>query len=141
MTRQFGFTLEEAEIAPGTTGVLVEDVPKLTTAIVRPFVWSILMFRTGVQSWEVVNSLSAVCSVEDMKIHDEDEDDRTWAEICVDTVLAEMLVEGLLRYNEEKDTWVLDYAPENVPTVIKAVSGVNGSMPKNFLLDMAIEAA
>jgi len=40
----------EAEMAPGTTGVLIDDTPKLTTATVRPFVWSILMFRTGVKS-------------------------------------------------------------------------------------------
>ena len=127
----------QAEMAPGTTGALIEDTPKLTTATVRPFVWSILMFRTGVKSWEVVNALSAVCSVEDMKIHDEDEEERTWAEICVDTVIAEMVIEGLLDYNDEEDMWVLRYSPQVLPTVIKAVAGVNGSMPQHFLLEMA----
>jgi hypothetical protein len=137
---QFGFSIQESEIAPGTTGALMEDQPKLTTAHVRPFVWATLMYRTGVHSWEVVNALSAICSTQDTKIDDFDEDERTWLEICVDTALAEMVIEGLLRYNEKKDVWVLAYSPSNVPTVIKAVSGVNGSMPKHFLLEMAQEA-
>lgn len=140
MTKQFGFSLEDSEIAPGTTGTLVEDQPRLTAAHARPFVWAILLYRGAVHSWEVVNALSAVCSTVDMKIDDEDEDDRTRAEVCADVVLAEMTIEGILRYNEEKDVWVLAYSPSNVPTVIKAVAGVNGSMPQHFLLDMAQEA-
>lgn len=135
-----GFTLQDSEICPGTTGSLVEDQPRLTTAHIRPFVWAILMFRTGVSCWEVVNAVSAVCSTEDLKIDDYDEDARTQLEICVEEVLAEMTLEGLLRYNEEKDVWVLSYSHKNVPTVIKAVAGVNGSMPSHFLLDMAQEA-
>ena len=137
---QFGFSIHESEIAPGTTGAMIEDQPKITTAHVRPFVWAILMFRTGVSCWEVINALSAVCSTEDTKIDDYDDDARTWLEICVEEVLAEMTIEGLLRYNEEKDVWVLAYSAKNVPTVIKAVSGVNGSMPNHFLLEMAQEA-
>ena len=133
----FGFQIEEAEECPGTTGLLIDNTPPLTVAHVRPFVWAILLYRGAVHSWEVVNALSAVCGLFDMKIADHDEDDRTRSEICVDTVLAEMIIEGLLRYNEEKDIWVLEYDPGNVPTVIKAVSGVNGSMPKHFLLEMA----
>jgi len=139
MTNRSGFTLEESEIAPGTVGALIEDIPKLTTAHIRPFVWATLMYRTGVASWEVVSAVSAVCSLDDTRIDDYDDQDRTWLEICVDEVLAEMTFEGLLRYNAEKDLWVLAYTLSNVPTVIKAVSGVNGSMPKHFLLEMAQE--
>lgn len=137
MSHCFSFTIEESEICPGTVGFLIEDQPKLTTAHVRPFVWSILLFRGGVQSWEVVNALSSVCSVEDMKVNDEEDDERTWAEICVDNVLGEMLIEGLLDYSQEKDVWVLRYSPKAVPVVIKAVSGINGSIPKHFTLEMS----
>lgn len=133
----FGFQVTDSEDCPGTTGLLVDNNPLLTAAHVRPFVWAILLYRGAVHSWEVVNALSAVCSTADMKIVDDDDDDRTMVEICVDTVLAEMIIEGLIRYNEEKDIWVLEYDSNNVPTVIKAVSGVGGSMPKHFLLDMA----
>lgn len=139
MTKTFGFTIEESEIAPGTVGPVFEELPALTTAIVRPYVWAILMHRTGVRSHEVVNALSAVSSVEDMKIDDFDEYGRTRVEICVDTVLAEMVAEGLLDYNDDEDLWVLRYSLQAVPTVIKAVSGVNGRMPAHFLLEMAQE--
>ena len=135
------FSQFEAEIAPGTTGPVFDDIPKLTTAAVRPFVWAILMFRAGVHSWEVVNALSAVCGVDDMRVWDnaDDDDDRTWAEVCVETVLSEMTAEGLLDYNDEKDVWVLRYSRAAVPTVIKAVSGVNGRMPMHFLTEMGQE--
>ena len=139
MTRQFGFTIEESEIAPGTTGPVFEETPRLTTAVVRPYVWAILMHRTGVRSHEVVNALSAVCSLDDMRIANEDLDDRTWAEVCVDEVLGEMVIEGLLDYNDAEDLWVLRYSRNAVPTVVKAVSGVNGRMPAHFLFEMAQE--
>lgn len=126
-----------AAVAPGTTGALFDDTPRLTTAAVRPFVWAILMFRTGVHSWEVVNALSAVCSTEDMKAESENlDDDRTAAEILVDQVLGEMTAEGLLDYNDEKDIWVLRYSHQAVPVVITAVAGVNGRMPQHFLFEM-----
>tara|TARA_B100001173_G_scaffold271711_1_gene249830 strand:- start:3302 stop:3724 length:423 start_codon:yes stop_codon:yes gene_type:complete len=137
----FGFQVKDSEDCPGTTGLLVDNTPRLTSAHVRPFVWAIILYRGAVHSWEVVNALSAICSTADMKISDDDDDDRTTAEICVDTVLAEMIIEGLLRYNEKKDVWVLVYSPNNVSTVIKAVAGVNGTMPQHFLLDMAQETA
>ena len=143
MKRQFGFSIEEAEIAPGTVGVLMEDTPKLTTAHVRPFVWAILLYRGAVHSWEVVNALSAVCGVDNMRISDDYDldEERTQAEISVDTVLAEMVLEGLLEYNEDKDIWVLRYSPQATPTVIKAVAGVNGSMPKHYILEMGKEGS
>lgn len=143
MKRQFGFSIEEAEIAPGTVGVLMEDTPKLTTAHVRPFVWAILLYRGAVHSWEVVNALSAVCGVDNMRISDDYDldEERNQAEICTDTVLAEMVLEGLLEYNEEKDIWVLRYSNTATPTVIKAVAGVNGSMPKHYILEMGKEGS
>lgn len=136
---------EESLIAPGTTGILFDETPKLTTASVRPFVWAILLYRGAVHSWEVVNAISAVCNQEDLKVANFDEADEgeehSWVEVCVNTVLAEMLVEGLLRYNERDDLWVLRVGEnrKNVPTVIAAVSTLNAEMPKHFLLDMSVE--
>lgn len=141
MKRMLGFTIEDAEICPGTTGVLIEEQPRLTHAHVRPFVWAVLLYRGAVHSWEVVNALSAVCSIEDMKISDDndDDDDRTWAEIVVNEVLGEMVVEGLLEYSDDKDIWVLRYNSKNLPTVLTAVSGIDGRMPQHFLLEMGRE--
>ena len=139
MAPRFGFSIDEAEMAPGTVGVLVEDTPRLNTAHVRPFVWAILLYRGAVHSWEVVNALSAVCGVDNMRTPDDCDldEERTHAEICTDEVLGEMVLEGLLEYSEEKDIWVLRYSAPSVPAVITAVAGVDGTMPKHYLLEMA----
>lgn len=135
---------EESLIAPGSTGAIIDETPKLTTASVRPFVWAVLLYRGAVHSWEVVNAISAVCNQEDLKVGNfEDSDldeEKSWCEICTETVLAEMLIEGLLRYNESEDLWVLRVGEnkENVPAVIAAVSTLNAEMPKHFLLDMSV---
>ena len=133
-----GFSLEEATICPGTLGAMIEDQPRLTQAHVRPFVWAVLLYRGAVHSWEVVNALSAVCSVDDMRIAEDNdpEDDRSWAEVVTEEVLGEMVLEGLLDYNDEKDIWVLRYSTPVLPKVLTAVAGVNGRMPQHFLLEM-----
>ena len=59
---QFGFRIEEAEIAPGTLGLLYDSIPQLTTADVKPFVWAILLFRKAVRKSEVVGSITSVCA-------------------------------------------------------------------------------
>lgn len=132
----------EAEMAPGTTGLLIDETPPLSTAHVRPFVWAVLLYRGAATVHEVVHAVSAICSTEDLKIANwdeaDEEDDRSWAEYCVESVLGEMVAEGLCRYNWDKDIWVLDVGANkrNVPTVIAAVSTLNARMPQHFLLDM-----
>ena len=132
----------EAEMCPGTTGLLIDETPPLSTAHVRPFVWAVLLYRGATTVHEVVHAVSAICSTEDLKIANwedaDEEDNRSWAEYCVESVLGEMVAEGLCRYNYDKDIWVLDVGANkrNVPTVIAAVSTLNARMPKHFLLDM-----
>ena len=134
--------IEEAEICPGTVGLLIDETPALTTAIVRPFVWSALLYRGAVRPHEVVHMLSVMCSPEDLKEANWDgaefDEERSWAEYCVEVVLAEFLAEGLCRYNGDKDIWVLDVGEnrKNVPVVIGAVATLNAEMPKHFLLSM-----
>lgn len=135
----------EAEICPGTTGLLIDETPALTTAHVRPFVWAVLLYRGAATAHEVVHAVSAVCSSEDLKIANwedaDEEDDRNWAEFCVEEVLGEMTAEGLCRYSYERDLWVLAVGEnkQNVPKVIAAVATLNAQMPKHFLLDMEIQ--
>ena len=45
---QFGFRVEEAEVAPGTLGLLYDETPELNFSDVRPFVWAILLYRGAV---------------------------------------------------------------------------------------------
>jgi hypothetical protein len=129
-----GLQVEDSEICPGSTGLLIDESPKLTTASIRPFVWAALLFRTGVKPSEIVGMVACVCN------HEEGES-RSWAELCAEEVLGDMLASGLCRYNAEKDLWVLSVGENrrNVPEVIAAVSSLNAELPKHFLLDMSKE--
>ena len=142
----FGFQLEEAEICPGTTGLLIDEIPRLTLANVRPFVWSALLYRTAVRPSEIVSLVSVLCSPEDLKEANWDEADsdetRSWAEYLAEEVLGDMLAAGLCRYNPEEDLWVLTIGENkrNVPEVVAAVSSLNAEMPKHLLLELSKES-
>jgi len=140
-----GFQVKDSEICPGSTGLLIDESPKLTTASIRPFVWAALLFRTGVKPSEIVGMVACVCNHEDLKVANwedaEEGESRSWAELCAEEVLGDMLASGLCRYNAEKDLWVLSVGENrrNVPEVIAAVSSLNAELPKHFLLDMSKE--
>ena len=133
------FGIEEAEIAPGTVGLLIDETPRLTLADVRPFVWAIMLFRKGVAAHEVVASIAQVCAHEELYSgwSDDVDDDRTRLEYLVEEVLGDMTATGLVEYNEEKDLWVLQWGSNkrNMPTIIKAVAGIDGSLPAHLRLD------
>ena len=141
--KQFGFRVEEAEIAPGTLGLLYDKTPQLTTADVKPFVWAIVLFRKAVRKTEVVGSITPVCAhselysgwSEDL----DDQDDRTRLEWLVDEVLGDMTACGLLYYDEQDDLWVLSAEDRHLPTVIKAVAGIDGSLPQQYILEREVK--
>ncbi len=135
----FGFQIEEAEIAPGTLGLLYDETPTMTTADVRPFVWAILLYRGAVRTSEVVGAVTPLCGhselysgwSEDLDL----EDSRTRLEWLVQEVLGDMTAEGLLRFSTKGDFWVLNSSDKFLPTVIKAVAGINGSLPAHYVLE------
>jgi hypothetical protein len=135
--------IHESEMCPSSVGHLFDEIPKLTPAMVRPYAWANLLYRGATRPCEVVAALAPVCSREDMKIgnwEDADPDEeRTWAEVCAEEVLGEMLSEGLCRYNEDLDIWVLTAGlnKKNVPIVIGAVTSLNAQMPKHLLVEIA----
>lgn len=136
---QIGFQIEEAEVAPGTLGLLYDSTPKLTTADVRPFVWSLLLFRGAVKRHEVVGAITPVCAHSELysgwSEFLDDEDDRTRLEYLVDEVLGDWTASGLLRYSMKADLWVLNSSDRHLPEVIKAVAGINGSLPQHYILE------
>lgn len=139
----FGFRIEEAEIAPGTLGLLYDSVPQLTTADVKPFVWAILLFRKAVRKSEVVGSITPVCAHSELYSGWSDdldhEDYRTRLEWLVDEVLGDMTATGLLYYDEEDDLWILSADDKFLPTVIKAVAGIDGSLPQQYILEREVK--
>jgi len=143
--RQFGFRIEEAEVAPGTLGLLYDHTPELTTADIRPFVWAILLYRGAVKRHEVVGSVTPLCGHSELYSGFSDdldpEDDRTRLEWLVDEVLGDWTACGLLRYSTKADLWCLNSSNKHLPEVIKAVAGVNGSLPQHYILEREIENA
>jgi len=136
--------LEESEMAPGTVGLLFDETPLMTHAHIRAFVWPILLYRGAVRPHEVVAAVSGVCSTEDIKTGAWDAllgdyGDRTRVELLVDEVLGEMIAEGLCRYNEEQDIWVLTLGNQrqNVARVINVVTALDAMMPQHLLADLA----
>lgn len=135
----FGFNIQEAEIAPGTVGLLFDETPELTTADVRPFVWAILLYRGAVSTHEVVGALTPLCGhselysgwSEDLDL----EDTRTRLEWLVQEVLGDMTANGLLRFSHKGDIWVLNSSDKFLPDVIKAVAGIDGSLPAHYILE------
>ena len=135
----FGMNIEEAEIAPGTLALLYDETPVMTTADIRPFVWAILLYRGAVRTSEVVGAVTPLCGhselysgwSEDLDL----EDSRTRLEWLVQEVLGDMTAEGLLRFSTKGDIWVLNSSDKFLPTVIKAVAGINGSLPAHYILE------
>ena len=113
--KQFGFRIEEAEVAPGTLGLLYDETPELTTADIRPFIWAILLYRGAVKKHEAVGAVTPLCGHSELYSGFSDdldpEDDRTRLEWLVDEVLGDWTACGLLRYSTKGDLWVL-----NTPT-------------------------
>ena len=136
---KFGFQIEEAEVAPGTLGLLYDDTPQLTTADVRPFVWAVLLFRGAVKRHEVVGAITPMCAHSELysgfSEFLDDQDDRTRLEWLVDEVLGDMVASGLLRYSMKADLWVLNSSDKHLPEVIKAVAGINGSLPQSYIAE------
>ena len=137
------FSIEEAELAPGVLGLLMDETPRLTTADVKPFVWAILLYRGAVRAHEVFGALTPICAHAELYSgwSEDLDDDRTRLEFLVDEVLGDMTANGLLRYSTKGDLWVLE-AGENkrhLPTIIKAVAGIDGSLPKHLVMSMELE--
>lgn len=136
---QFGFKIEEAEVAPGTLGLLYDETPELTTADVRPFVWAILLYRGAVKSHEVIGAVTPICGHSELYSGWSDdlepEDNRTRLEWLVGEVLGDMTASGLLRYSTKGDLWVLNSSDRHLPEVIKVVAGINGSLPQHYIME------
>ena len=136
-----GLPIELAEVAPGTVGLLIDETPELTHADIRPFLWAVLLYRGAVASYEIVAAVAPLCGLDDLKSGFEGQDDddhRTRLEWLVDEVLGDMTASGILRYNESKDIWTLQLGGNhrNLPEIIKAVAGVNGSLPDHLRIQL-----
>lgn len=126
----------------GAIGPLIDDLPLLTHAHIRPYVIAVLLHRGAVGFMEIVGSITPHCSVDELRICDEYSDigfEKTRLELLVEEVLGEMVAEGILRYNEDKDIWVLSPGErkQNVPKIISWVATLGGQLPHHLTLEIA----
>lgn len=128
------------EVAPGACGLLIDETPVLLAAHVRPYVIAILLHRGAVRRDEVAASLISHCSISDLKVGEWDpfEDDyceSTRLEALIDEVLGDFVSEGILRYNEEQDLWVL--IGEKISTIISWVASMGAKLPNHLTMEMS----
>jgi len=124
----------------GSLGALIDDLPMITHANVRPYVIAVLLHRGAVSFSEIVSSISPHCPIDDLRITDDAEFEKSRLEIIVEEVLGEMVQEKILRYNENRDFWVLSPGSyhQNVPKVISWASSLGAQIPHHFTLEMSI---
>lgn len=103
--------LSEADACPGSIGPLLDDLPLLTLAAIRPYVVAIVLHRGAVSPSEVYAALTPHCAIADLQVGawselECDYLDCNRLEYLVDQVLGEFVSDGRLRYNEEHNIWV-----------------------------------
>jgi hypothetical protein len=130
------------EMPPGCVGALIDDLPLLTTAQVRPYVIATLLHRGAAKDSEIVASLVPHCSTDDLRVEgwdpfDEEYCEGTRLEKLVYEVLGEFVGEGLVRYNEEQDLWVL--TTKDISKVVSWVAALGARMPQHLLMEMSRE--
>ena len=120
----------------GAMGALIDDLPRVTHANVKPYIIAVLLHRGAVSFSEVVSSISPHCPLDDLRI--EDDYEKSTLELIVEEVLGEMVAGRILRYNEDKDLWVIDPGSnnQNVPTVISCAATTGAQIPHHFTLEI-----
>ncbi|MEJ2510249.1 MAG: hypothetical protein P8Y72_01495 [Anaerolineales bacterium] len=127
------------DMPAGSVGALGDSLPLLTVPIVRPYIIAILLHRGAVTRVEVLHALTGLCCQSDIRVggwdpYDEDWCEGTRVEKVVDLALGEMVAENYLRYNPEKEIWVL--TPDNLGGVISWAAATGSRIPTHLLIDM-----
>lgn len=129
--------LKQSELAPGTIGPLLDQVPLLTHAMVRPYVVAIALHRGAVRASELYAALVPHCPAADLKTGAwsalaGDYIESTRMELIVDEVLGEFVANKLLRYNEKENMWVAD-EKHGLAFWVTKIAELNANPPLHLL--------
>lgn len=132
---------------PSSVGPFIEELPLVTHASVKPYIIAILLHRGAVRFTEVITCLTQHCPSVDLKlgawdaIENCDVSDKTRLELITEEVLGEMVAQGILRYNEERELWVLQVGRNKryLPEIINWVSATSGQLPHHLLADLSVD--
>lgn len=125
---------------PGCVGALIDELPLLSTANVRPYAIATLLHRGAVRPEEIIASLTPHCRLSDLREGEWDPLDEEWCEgsrleKLVNEVLGELVSEGTVRYNDESDLWVL--TSNNLSAIISWVASLGARIPQHVLLELS----
>ena len=129
----------------GSVGPFIDDLPLLTHARIKPYIIATLLHRGAVRFGEIASALTPHCTEIDLKVgmwdgvENYEIGDRSRLEYLIEEVLGEMVSQQILRYNEERDLWVLSLGDnrQNLPKIINWVAALGGQLPQHLLLDMS----
>jgi len=140
-----GLTLSRDDFIPGAVGPFIDELPLITHANIKPYIIAVLLHRGAVSFGEIITAVQPHCPQIDLKVGAWDSienceiEDKTRLELLVEEVLGEMVAGKLLRYNEDKDIWVLSVGENlnNLTTIVNWVSATGAQLPQHILLDMS----
>lgn len=127
------------EVAPGACGLLIDEMPMLLASNVKPYVIAILLHRGAVRRHEIQASLVSHCSISDLKVGEwdslnDDYCETTRLEELIDEVLGDFVSEGILRYSEARDMWVL--TGSNISTIISWAAATGAKLPHHLIMEL-----
>lgn len=125
---------EDLDTIGGMIGALnsFEVTPRINSARVRPFVWSVLLLRGAVRIEEIVSSISPHAHPDDLRSWEQEE---ATLNHTVRATLDEMVEHNILRLGRE-GLYVLSNTPEASRRAISVTSTVNGQLPDHMLAEM-----
>lgn len=131
--------LPGSDWAYSVSGTLIDEIPLLTTAHVRPYVIATLLHRGAVRYEEIIASISPHCDGSELKTGAWDPVEEDWCEgtrleKLVNEVLGEMVSDGTLRYNDNTDLWVL--TSKNLSKVISWAAALGARLPGHLLSEL-----
>ena len=122
---------------PAAPLYLLEEIPRATTAALRPFVYAICLARGAVSVSDVVTAAYNFFSPLDNKLFCEGEDgqvDKTYLEILSAVVLTEMVDRGSLKFHTEKKLFVMN--PEGQGHWLSVATTLDSALPTHFIADL-----
>ncbi len=125
-------SLRSAAELPGYCGPLADDRPLVNLAILRPFVWSVLLWFGGVRTHEIASCVCHLANLDDLRCSD---DDRTPLEEMVAAVMSEFVERKTVRLNAD-GVYVLN-VPECLSQTTSVVCLLDAQLPPHLLNDLA----
>ena len=119
-------------ITSGGVGPLFDENPAATSSRVRPFVISMLLLRGAARTSEIAALMTPHLIRSDILLTSLDPgEDQTRLELLIGEVFGEFVAEGTLRFQAEKDLYVL--TPEGMDKAIAWTCCLNAQLPDHLL--------